>query len=95
MRRLLADLAAGDSAAIRTSALTVLRETPGSGTLQRLVMRVQEQPRDRTRVDSLLSQLSLMIAGAMPTNPAPGTPLGVGLLEGALRDATRREGRRP
>ena len=95
MRRLLADLAAGDSATIKASALAVLREAPGYGTLQRLVMRVQERNRDRTRVDSLLAQLKMSIRGALPENPLSSVPLGVDVLEGALRDAARREVRRP
>jgi hypothetical protein len=101
MRQLLADLAAGDSIAIKASALALLREAPGSGTLQGLVMRVQElanrgrTPADRARVDSLVGQLKMLIAGALPESPAFAAPLERGLLEGALRDATRREGRRP
>ena len=95
MRRLLADLAAGDSAAIKASALAVLREAPGSGTLQRLVMRLQEQHRDGARVDSLVAQLKMSITSALPDHPLSTVPSGVGVLEGALRDAARREVRRP
>ena len=95
MRRLLADLAAGDSVAIKASALAVLREAPGSGTLQLLVMRAQEQPRDRVTVDSLVTQLKMWIGGSLPAYPSSAAPPGADVLEGALRDAARREVRRP
>jgi hypothetical protein len=95
MRRLLADLAAGDSVAIKASALALLREAPGSGTLQLLVMRAQEQPRERAQVDSLVAQLRMLIAGSLPAYPASAAPHGIDVLEGALRDAARREVRRP
>jgi hypothetical protein len=93
LRRLLADVAAGDSVAAKASALALLREDPGSDAVQRLVARVQV--RDRLQVDSLVNQLTLLIAGGLPVNPGAVASREAGLLEGALRDASRREARRP
>ena len=98
LRRLISDVAAGDSVAIKASAIAVLREDPGSLLVQRLAARAQELagrgPSVGMETDSLVNQLTSLIAGSLPVSPALVAPRDAGLLEGALRDA-RREARRP
>jgi hypothetical protein len=98
LRRLLADVAAGDSVAIKASAMAVLREDPGSLLVQRLAARAQELagrgPGVGMETDSLVNQLTSLIAGSLPVSPALVAPRDAGLLEAALREA-RREARRP
>lgn len=104
-----AAMSSGDSVANRAdraanAALALLRADPGSDTLRALALRVQEvagQARGRVaadvrkRIDSLVSQVSGLVAASLPAAPGNRTALESGLLEGALRDALRREGRRP
>lgn len=104
----LAALASGDSDAVRgaratDAALTLLRADPGSDTLRRLAGRVQAVARERrglaaasarARIDSLLSDVSSLAMKALPLMPAARASLELGVLEGTLRDALRRGGRR-
>jgi hypothetical protein len=110
LRRLLADVAAlasGDSAVQRgrratESALALLRAEP-SETARQLVGRLQLLMRDgevpgttaaRSRIDSLVGQISRMIAQGVPTMPDAPTSLERSRIAGALRDARGRGGQR-
>jgi hypothetical protein len=103
LRRLLADLAAlssGESTGnrARESAVAVLRSDPSSEDLRRLVSRVQDvttQQNAKLRIDSLVSVVTALMRSGLPYAPQVSPVPAVGLLEGALRDASRREARRP
>jgi hypothetical protein len=99
LRRLLAEVAAlsaSDSSKTRVSdaALAVVRADPGSELVRRLVDRVQAATR-ATRVppaaiDSLLRQISGLVERLLPQSPNVNAAVEVSMLEGILRDATRR-----
>ena len=103
-----AAMSSGDSAAARgarasEAALRLLRADPGSDTLRRIAARVQELARARpslttasanARVDSLLSDVRALVARALPTMPDARGSGDLARLEGTLRDARRRGGRR-
>jgi len=105
----LAAMSSGDSVAQRSyrvtnSALDLLRTDPGSDSLRALALRIQEVagqartgpvPDVRMRIDSLVKQVLGLVAGSLSAAPGSRTFLETGLLEGALRDALKREGRRP
>jgi hypothetical protein len=104
----LAAMSSGDSEAVRgtratDAALALLRADPGSDTLRRLATRVQTLARDRralttasarARIDSLLSDMSSLAVTALPLMHDSRVSVELGVLEGALRDARRRGGRR-
>ena len=104
----IAALSSGDSAAIRDArvrevALTLLRADPASDTLRRIVGRLQELSRERqslsatavrVRIDSLFSQVALMVARAVPSMPNGQSSTELAALEGRLRDARARRGSR-
>jgi len=107
-RRLIAALAAmssGDSGGTRATdaALALLRADPRSDTLRRLATRVQTFARDRRgltdaaarlRIDSLLHDVTSLAERALPLMPGARASVELGVLEGSLRDALRRGGRR-
>jgi len=104
----LAAMSSGDSDAVRgtratDAALTLLRAEPGSDTLRRLATRVQTLVRERrgltaaiarARIDSLLSDVGSLAVAAVPLMPGSRSSVELGVLEGSLRDALRRGGRR-
>ena len=104
----LAAMSSGDSAAVRgtratDAALALVRADPGSDTLRRLATRVQTLARERrgltditarARIDSLLDDVSSLAERALPLMPGSRASVELGVLEGALRDALRRGGRR-
>ena len=104
----LAAMSSGDSDAVRgtratDAALTLLRVDPGSDTLRRLAARVQTLVRERrgltaaiarARIDSLLSDVGSLAVAALPLMPGSRSSVELGVLEGSLRDALRRGGRR-
>lgn len=104
----LAAMSSGDSDEFRgtratDAALALLRADPGSDTLRRIATRVQDLARERrgltaatvrARIDSLLSDVSSLAARALPLMPGPRASVELGMLEGSLRDALRRGGRR-
>jgi len=111
LRRLLVDvasMASGDSSVAArarratVASLDLLRADPSSDTLRVLAERVQRvasmvsggRP-ETARVDSLLEQVSALLASSLPAAPAPVGSLESHVLDGALRDALRRAGRRP
>lgn len=111
LRRLMADLAAmanPDSAArasaqATSTALALVRTAPGSDTLRRLMVAVEDlasQSRSqwsanlRTRIDSLLQVVSSLASTSLPMAAERTTTLDAAALDGALRDA-RSRGRRP
>lgn len=105
LRRVLADLASfssGDSSATgsraSSTAVLLLRSDPGSEELRKLATRVEALARGsassrRARADSLVRDVTAMLASSLPSAPRAKTALQASLLEGALHDATR--GRRP
>jgi hypothetical protein len=104
-----AAMSSGDSTTYRAAratnaALELLRADPGSDTLRALVADVQEvaaQVRGRPaldvrrRIDSLVTQVSALVTGSLPVAPGNRPFVESGLLEGLLRDALKRESRRP
>ena len=97
------DSAAAHGARASDAALRLLRADPGSDTLRRLAARVQEFARARpsltpasvnARVDSLLTDVRALVASALPTMPGARASGELARLEGTLRDAQRRGGRR-
>ena len=104
----LAAMSSGDSEAVRgtratNAALALLRAEPGSDTLRRLVTRVQTLARERrttttaiarTRIDSLVSEVTALASRSLPLMPGSHASLELGVLEGSLRDGLRRGGRR-
>jgi hypothetical protein len=112
LRRLLASVAAmasEDSAEAHgrravDAALAMLREDPGSDTLQRFVAKVQEIDRDRRtgnlaevrpRIDSLLGEVAAVLEFRLPAAPDDKGRAEAHALAGALRDAARGGRRRP
>jgi hypothetical protein len=104
-----AAMSSGDSTTYRAAratnaALELLRADPGSDTLRALVADVQKvaaQVRGRPaldvrrRIDSLVTQVSALVTGSLPVAPGNRPFVESGLLEGLLRDALKRESRRP
>ena len=111
LRRLLVEIAAmasGDSSAAASArratiaSIELLRADPSSDTLrvlaelvQRVASTVSGGRPEPARVDSLLEQVSSLLASSLPAAPVPVGSLESQLLDGALRDALRRVGRRP
>jgi len=94
--------ASADRAA--AAALALLRADASSDTLRNLAARVQDLARQargrrgpavRTQIDSLVREVSALVAASLPTGPRNAPLVETGLLEGALRDAVRQAGRRP
>lgn len=104
----LAAMSSGDSNLVRgtqatNAALALLRADPGSDTLRRLATRVQALARERgglpaatarARIDSLLGDVTSLAVHALPVMPGSRVSIELGVLEGSLRDALRRGGRR-
>jgi hypothetical protein len=86
------------------AAMALLRADPASDVLRQLAIRAQEaarltrSPRPvamRAAIDSLVADLSVMVAARLPAAPPGARPLDAGVLEGAWRDAVlRTRGRR-
>jgi hypothetical protein len=94
--------ASADRAA--AAVLALLRADASSDTLRNLAARVQDLARQargrrgpavRTQIDSLVREVSALVAASLPTGPRNAPLVETGLLEGALRDAVRQAGRRP
>ena len=66
-----------------TRVQTLARERPGLSAAS-----------THARIDSLLGDVSLLAATALPLMPGSRTSVELGMLEGSLRDALRRGGRR-
>ena len=104
----LAAMSSGDSNAVFGTratdvALALLRTDPASDPLRRLATRVQTFARERRgltdaaarlRIDSLVHDATSLAQGALPLMPGSRASVEHGVLEGALRDALRRGGRR-
>lgn len=104
----IAAMSSSDSAEVRAAqaseaALSLLRADPASDTLRRLAARLQAFSRERrslsataarARVDSLFSQVALMVARAVPSMPDVRPATERAMLEGMLRDARARGVRR-
>ena len=105
-----ASMASADASAVASArratvaSLDLLRTDPSSDTLRVLAGRVQRAASlvaggstnaARVQMDSLLEQVSALLASSLPAAPAPVGSLESHALDGALRDALRRTGRRP
>ena len=102
LRQLLSEVAAlsaADSNRTRVSdaALALVRADPGSESIRRLVDGVHTATRaDRVSpaaIDSLMDQISVLIERLLPRSPNVNADLEASVLEGVLRDATRRRPR--
>ena len=104
----LATLSSGDSSGVHSrrvvdAMVAMLRIEPGSDTLRQLSARIQELTSEqrgagsvvrRARLDSLMNQVTALIAASLPAASSPSSS-GSAALQGALREAMLTRGRRP